>query len=191
MATGLLFDGSRDYTQVVLGGIRGALYAQDRSKTYEILPLQWHNRIVNRNDCLGMLVFDLWMGSTRPRHTMYWRQENVFRIIFLSHGDFFYGHRGTIVYHSCGHWIEHVLRFDLEFYRDYTRKRVRDWVDRIAALTDDEIDEALDFVGASWKLPHYDDTIRDFLNTRRETLWTNLDLICSGIDRMLLTFRAK
>jgi len=191
MATGLLFDGRRDYTQIVRGVTRGTLYAQDRSRTYEILPRQWHNRIANRNDCLGMLVFDLWMGSTRKRHTIYWRNEKIFRAIFLSHGKFFYSDSEALAYHPCGHGIEHVLQCDPLIYQDYTMERVQEWVDKIEAFTDDEIEEALNFVGASWKPADYDNTVKRFLNTRRETARVNIDLICSGIDRLLLALKVK
>lgn len=191
MATGLIFHGDRNYMEIVRGTIRGALYAQDRSKTYEILPRQWHNRIVNRNDFLGMLVFDLWMGSTRRRHPIYSRKENAFRVIFLSHGEFFYSHPGTIAYHPCGHGIDRVFEYDPAIYQDYTREQVHQWIDKIEALTDGEIEEALNFVAASWKPADYDDTVKHFLNTRRETASVNIDLICSGIDSMLVSLEAK
>jgi hypothetical protein len=164
---GLCFEGGKSYIKPT----SRLCYASwlppdtDSSKCYEIIPSSWQVRVANRNDILGMLVFDLWIAAKRYRPVVYVGQaDQTLHALFLSHGNVFnICGKGNIHFSPSIASMKSVLNIHYHALAGWTDDAIADWVDRLRSLEGESMQQAFDYAYSNWQPNGWEAEVREFL----------------------------
>ena len=129
----------------------------DTTAIFDFVPDAWLSRVVNHDDFLGALLFDLWTCNAGPRQAIFFREKVVdggatgkpaVRWIaqMIDHDRAFAGARWRFTQTPpralCGQRILHVRRPSIREFAP--------WIARLMALPDQVFDGILQYVPAEW-----------------------------------------
>jgi len=126
----------------------------DTTAVFDLMPDAWLSRVVNNDDFLGALVFDLWTCNAGPRQAIFFRAKVDYSAEtgdrwfaqMIDHDRALAGARWrfTQIPPQALAWqrIVHVLRPSLEDFAP--------WLARLRAMPDQAFDQILHYVPAEW-----------------------------------------
>jgi hypothetical protein len=140
----------------------GSRYPGDPSRNvvYDFLPDSLLDKVENKNDFLGVLVFDKWMGNADSRQAVFFRARlrewlpgvgaHPLRLGFVAHMiDHGYVFEGP-------HWQLSDAPLQGLYFRTQVYAQVRGpddfqpWLDRIANFPEEVVDQALKQIPPAW-----------------------------------------
>jgi hypothetical protein len=154
----------------------------DRVAVYDFVPDSLLDRIENRNEFLGVLVFDKWTGNADARQSIFLRarlreyvptfQGHVLRMGFLAlmvdHGYIFNGpHWSYIDSPLTGLYYRPVVYSGARSLDDF-----QPWLDRVIHFPEEVVDDALARLPSEW------------LNGDRESLYSLLEKLMARRRRV-------
>jgi len=109
--------------------------ANGKETLYELLPNDWFKLIGNRDDFIGMLLFDLWAHQTDNRQAVFVQdlQTRCMRATFIDQGDLF-GRNARHQIHQCmnASFIDRRVYTNLDISSVMPK-----WENRLRAITSD------------------------------------------------------
>jgi|SRR5215472_10803439 len=139
----------------------GSRYPGDPSKimVYDFIPDTLLDKVVNRSEFLGVLVFDKWIGNADARQSVFFRarlqkwstggeqpQRTGFVAHMMDHGYAFDGPHWTFTDSAL-----QGLYFRPSVYREVTSfNDFQPWLDRVVNFPDEVVDQALKQIPPEW-----------------------------------------
>lgn len=144
--------------------------AEDDSRTYQMIPHSWIDRIENRADFLGMLIVDLWANNCDRRQTVFLAApEGSLQASFIDNGLMFGGKSRNDT--TCP---RRVMIYDVDVYKglwgDNMDDIVKEWLRRIDHIGEEAIRRIISYVPDSWVQRGLDRHVIDQLRERRSSL---------------------
>lgn len=144
--------------------------ANDDSRTYQMIPHSWIDRIENRADFLGMLIVDLWANNCDRRQAVFLAgAEGKLSASFIDNGLMFGGRFGNDT--TCP---RRAMVYDLDIYNglwnDNNDLVVKEWLKRIDRIGGQAIRWILSSVPDSWVESEFDRHVINQLEERRQRL---------------------
>lgn len=141
--------------------------AAGESRTYQMIPHSWIDRIENRPDFLGILILDLWTNNCDRRQAVFLASpEGKLNASFIDNGLMFGGKSNTDT--TCP---RRVMLYDLDVYKglwsDNSDEIVKQWLRKFEQIGKDEIRQILSGVPDRWVDRGCDRRIMDQLSERR------------------------
>lgn len=139
-----------------------------RSRTYDLIPGSWADRVANREDFVGALLLDLWANNCDRRQCVFLKNNtgSVLRAVFIDNDHMFGGFYGDE--HTCP---TRTMMPDLRFYSGlWCEETVGRWRSVINGISDVDIEAILSRVPAEWADRAALDIARDQLRMRRRKL---------------------
>jgi len=120
--------------------------AVDGEMPYEIIPRSWYAWIVNREDFVGMAIFDLWAHSLHHRQAAFAKVPEGLRAVFIDSCHAFGGPSG-----QKGLLPREVLYWDRRVYAGcWTEGVIERWVGAIKGICGAEVHALIDTLPSSW-----------------------------------------
>lgn len=171
--SGLWFDAGKNYTVPVSRICYASWIPTDDALCYEIIPSKWCSRVTNRNDFLGIVMFDAWTGARQARKTLYVGQHNQeLRALFISHGKAFNmcGVTGDIKYDPSIPNMRNLMDIHRDALVTWTEEAIAGWAARLKALDEDSIQRAFEFAYSDWQHKEWEANVRAFIEHRHSDI---------------------
>ena len=95
------------------------------TRCYDRLPVIWLSDVSNRDDCLGMFVFDVWADHRDVRQAVFVRGDQGLRATFIDNSHLFGGHA-----RACDLCVQRVSATELIALDAATDKyRLGEWIE--------------------------------------------------------------
>lgn len=190
-AEGCYFQGPLSFTNIDECICYGKACVEGVSNVYELIPIKWMSRVDNPDDVIGMLVFDLWMGSNRHRSEIYLDDGEHIHIVFLSHNEMFY-HNGGQIYYKCPNTnIEELVWFHEGFFDHVTAPDLFRWATHIHSSLQSTLEDGLRSVDETYKPPRFDESVKAFLYARSVDFDENVSRIIYGFEEARARYEAR
>jgi hypothetical protein len=133
-------------------------------RLHDYLPSSWMNRVVNRDDFVGTLLLDTWLGAAANRQAVFVQDAKSasIRAVFIGHGKMISPLMRTLLYPTAG---------------QYSNKRIYDdcwnpetfsyWKDKIISAPKSSLQALGLAIPTQWKYRRYHQLL-DLLLTRRK-----------------------
>jgi hypothetical protein len=134
--------------------------ARPGGETYQLVPANWHPRIVNAGDFFGMLLLDLWTNHLDNRQALFVHIPGThqLRVVFIDHGQMF-GQAD-----SLRKRVGRARFLDTRVYSVGGHSALLSrWQKRIEDVSASVISYLMDAVPTSWRRPGYPEVILDGL----------------------------
>jgi hypothetical protein len=159
-------DGStRPQAGLAFGSV--VIHQEDGTPANEILPSSWVARLSNREDFIGMLLFDLWTGARDARQAVFTCAEGKrgVRGIFIDHGHCFGGPDGELLDETC--WAR-AMHLHKPIYEGLLQlRRFQYWKQAIQDISSEELREYLCLIPQEWSTQKWQESICSYLENRR------------------------
>jgi hypothetical protein len=137
-------------TKITAGAHFGSRFlGQEQAMTLlEHLPSGFHNRIVNKQDFVGVYIFDLWANHCDSRQSIFLRDEETgsLRPFFIDNGHLFGGPNWELVSRKG----EALFR-DIEVYpSEWLTGAIEYWISHIRNCIENGLAEAVMQIPPSW-----------------------------------------
>ena len=164
-----------DHSECDLHFASELLKPSSEGRLYSYLPSSFVSRIENRPDFIGVLVFDIWAGSTDIRQAIYVEdhESRTFKAVFIDNGHLFGGPR----------W-EFTLRpgiaicLDLSVYTDlFDPELIEAWIARIETIVPHILPGLVGTVPSQWykgDAGHLQDTLLSRAESLRRLFWEEI-----------------
>ena len=144
--------------------------AENDSRTYQMIPHSWIDRIGNRPDFLGMLILDLWANNCDRRQAVFLDDaEGNLQASFIDNGLMFGGKSRNDT--TCP---RRAMVYDLDVYKglwnDNHDDVVKEWLQRVNRIGEEAIRQILSYVPNSWMESGFEGHVINQLEERRKRL---------------------
>ncbi len=158
---------------------------------YEIIPSKWQARVSNREDFIGMVMFDLWAGAQRYRQALYvGRPDDRLRALFLSHGKMFHG-LGKIPDGRQLSNLETLVAAHRHALSSWTESAIANWAGKLESLHGHSIEQAFDYARAQWQPEGWEESVREYLALRHDEIPLIAEAVLSTLRNMCARCGAK
>lgn len=140
---------------------------EDGTPANEILPSSWLGRLSNREDFVGMMLFDLWTGARDARQAVFTCAEGsrAVHATFIDHGHCFGGPDGELRDETC--WAR-AMHLNKSLYEGLLQqRRFQQWKQAIQDISIEEIQSYLGLIPQEWSTPNWQERVCSFLENRR------------------------
>ena len=147
--------------------------SKGRNQTYEILPSSWAERIVNRDDFVGALLFDLWANNCDRRQCVFLTDDHgkTLRALFVDNDQLFGGRFANE--NTCP---RRTIVRNPEIYRGtWNEESVSRWRKKIDQIDDALIDRVLAGIPVEWAAQSAIKFVATELRLRRRKLGLLID----------------
>lgn len=166
--SGRFFDDERTWFNTVIGCERpsdaihfASRFVPDSSgrEVVEFLPPTLRGLLINRDDCLGIFLFDLWAMHTDARQALYYESEGRLKMLFIDHGHIFGGPNwADRQYFIDGRMLQKFAAQDF-FQHDAANR----WITKMQRVLPSALETAIKDIPTNWYSGDIDALQRTFL----------------------------
>ena len=140
---------------------------RDSAKAYEQLPGVFLNQVSNRDECLGMFVFDVWADHQDRRQAIFTQTESGLKATFIDNTHLFGGPDRNCVYGPS-----RLSAVELVALAAATNQEdLQHWIARTRRIMPQALDRTLSFLPCEWwRIQLRDAAFRDRCEDRLERL---------------------
>jgi hypothetical protein len=157
--------------------------SEGANRTYEVIPSSWSDRVVNRDDFVGALLFDLWANNCDRRQCVFTTNDGArtLHAVFIDNDHLFGGYCGNEETCTCRAMVPNP-----RFYRGvWNPSSVARWKTVIDGISDHCIDKIVGKVPKPW----IDDTMRRFVKALLKRRRRKLPSLIEEADRVFISGR--
>lgn len=122
--------------------------SKGRNHTHDVIPSSWTERVLNQDDFVGALLFDLWANNCDRRQCVFLTDDHArtLRAVFIDNDNLFGGYFANEK--TCP---RRVMLAKTDIYRNaWTEEAVSRWRGKIDQLDDTFIDHILSRIPVEW-----------------------------------------
>lgn len=164
------------------------------TECYEMIPSKWQARVRNREDFIGMVLFDVWAGAQRYRQALYVGGPNGrLHALFLSHGKMFHAlsYAGNIQVSQQLSNLKILIAAHRQALSSWSESAVIRWAHKLKLLHGNTLEQILDYSRTEWQPEGWEDSIREYLTHRYYDISDIAEAVLDALKDMCATYEPK